>query len=232
VPAAIALAAMVKDDRAVIDALIEMSRGQPASLVPGLRSAEAGAVKATLRTLRGVGDATLSPELADALQQGDPDVRLEAIATLQAWGGEQAAQMLEPLLKDEDQRIRSVTVQALGRVRGTSALEALVRMISEKTFLARPLEEKRQAFAALAHAGGEAALPMLDRVLRERRWVHARKQNETRACAAHALGLVGTPAAAEILEPFRNDRSAIVRAACRTALDRIATDRKEEPENG
>jgi hypothetical protein len=209
-----------------------MSRGQPASLVVGLKSLEPGAVKAALRVLRKVADASFSAQLADALERGSQEVRLEAILTLEAWGGEQAAGMLGPLVKDEDQRVRSAAVQALGRVRGARAVEALARMISEKTFLVRPLEEKRQAFAALAHAGGEGALPMLGRVLRERRWVHAGKQNETRACAAHALGLVGTPAAAEILEPFRNDRAAIVRAACRTALDRIATGRKEEPENG
>ena len=232
VPAAIALAGMVKDDRTIIDALLEMSRGHPASLVAGLISPAPGAVKAALRVLREVADASFAPELAGALQQGSPDVRLEAVFTLQAWSGEQAAEMLEPLVEDGDQRVRSATVQALGRVRGARAVEVLARMICEKTFLARPLEEKRQAFAALAQAAGEAALPMLGRVLREKRWVHAGKQNETRACAAHALGLVGTPAAAEILAPFQDDRAAIVRAACRTALHRIATAKKAEPQNG
>lgn len=222
------LAGMVMDDRVVVGALLEMGKDHAESFVQSLRDPNPAAVSVALRMLGEVGDASITPQLRSPLQQSNVEIKLEAIRTLQKLRGQGALELLELVLSDEDPRVRRAAAQAVGCFPGTGAVDLLQQITSEKTFINKALEEKRVVFAALASAGGEGILPILASIVKKKYWFHAHQHNETRACAAYALGLIGTPGAAEVLEPFQDAGPAILRSACRTALSRIASGSKEK----
>jgi len=227
----VALAGMVMDDRTVVEALREMGKGHAHSFLRGLRDPNPAAVSVALRMLADVGDASITSQLRRPLLQSNADIRLEAIRTLEKLGGEGVLELLALVLNDQDPRVRRAAAQALGSFPGTRAVGLLEQITSEKSFINKPLDEKRVLFAALASAGGAGVVPMLAVVLKKGRWFRAAKHNETRACAAYALGLIGTPEATAALERFRDSGPAIVRSACRTALSRIVSSTKEEAGN-
>jgi len=227
---AITLTGMVADQQAMIDALVEMSRGHAERLVQPLQTPEAAVI--ALRVLREVGDPSIMPEFEALLRHGDARMKLETVYTVQKVQGRGAVQVLELAAKDEDARVRHAGTYVLGQFPGTETVELLKGLIFEKGFINKSLEEKRMVFSALAEAGGESVLPVLVDILSKRRWLHADRQNETRACAAYALGLIGTAGAARVLQAFQDTGAAVVRSACLTALTRIGSGQRNVRDNG
>ena len=80
------------------------------------------------------------------------------------------------------------------------------------------LSEKRVFFEAFATLGGESAVKRLNAILNVKRLLRRRDDPDTRACAAMALGIIGTPAALKALDRALNDKELIVRNAAEKAI--------------
>ena len=72
-----------------------------------------------------------------------------------------------------------------------------------------------EAFGALS---GDAGVPLLDKMLNERTFLGKREEPELRACAAMALGRIGTDKATQSLRKSVNEKDVIVRNAVSKAL--------------
>jgi HEAT repeat protein len=80
------------------------------------------------------------------------------------------------------------------------------------------LSEKMAFFEAYGAIAGPSAVKALGAMLEGRGLLRMKEPPETRACAAMALGLVGTPEARELLERAASDKEPIVRNAVKSAL--------------
>jgi HEAT repeat protein len=80
------------------------------------------------------------------------------------------------------------------------------------------LTEKMAFFEAYGSLVGEAGVASLDAMLNSGGFLKRRVDAETRACAALALGRIGTPAAREALEKATTAKDALVRNAVSRAL--------------
>jgi HEAT repeat protein len=73
-------------------------------------------------------------------------------------------------------------------------------------------------FEAYGALSGDAGVPLLDKILNERTFLGKREDPELRACAAMALGRIGTDKATESLRKSANEKEVIVRNAVSKAL--------------
>ena len=80
------------------------------------------------------------------------------------------------------------------------------------------LGEKKALTEAYGTLAGAAAVPVFDELLNARGFLGAREPADLRACAARALGAIGTPAALQALSRAGDAKDVIVRTAVSRAL--------------
>ena len=156
--------------------------------------------------------------LAGVIERATPEMRLLGVAALSEIGSPGALQVLERALADEDRDIRIATVKVLGTRHHVPALRGIEAHMKSKEIRETTLAEKMAFFEAYGLLCGDDGVPMLSDVLNNRRILGGREDNEIRACAAMALGKVGTDLAMAALEKALNDRDVLVRNAVSRAV--------------
>jgi hypothetical protein len=161
--------------------------------------------------------------LARMLEDESSTRRLCAAEALAAIGSAGAMQALERGLGDEHRDVRLVVARALGARRHRAAAPRLETAIREHAVRGADLTEKMVLFEAYGALCGDAGVPLLDRLLNGRSLIGRREDPEVRACAALALGRVGTATSAASLERARDERDPVVRNAVGRAMREAAT---------
>ncbi|HEX6574916.1 MAG TPA: HEAT repeat domain-containing protein [Gemmatimonadaceae bacterium] len=156
--------------------------------------------------------------LAGIIEHGTPEMRLAGVAALSDIGSPGALQVLERALADEDRDIRIATVKVLGSRNHDAALRAIEAHIKTKTFREGTLAEKMAFFETYGMLCGDKGVPMLSEILNTRKILGGREDGELRACAAMALGKIGTDEAMRALQKALADRDVIVRNAVSRAV--------------
>ena len=156
--------------------------------------------------------------LAGTLARGSPEMRLAGVAALSEIGSPGALQVLERALGDEDRDIRVATVKVLGSRHHVGALRGIEGHLRNKELREGTLAEKIAFFEAYGLLCGDDGVPMLSEILNNRRILGGREDNELRACAAMALGKVGTDLAMSALQKALADRDVLVRNAVSRAV--------------
>ncbi|MHB1312117.1 MAG: HEAT repeat domain-containing protein [Gemmatimonadaceae bacterium] len=166
-----------------------------------------------MRTAAGV------PALALALAQGDRDRRLAALSALSDIGSAGALQAMERALQDVDRDLRVGAARALMTRQYRPALAKVEAAVKGKELREADRTERLAFFELYGALCGDAGVPFLDGILNAKAGLFARKEDpEVRACAAVALGRVGTAAARESLQRADGDKEVIVRNAVSRAL--------------
>ena len=158
------------------------------------------------------------PALARLLQQGDAPVRLGAVNALAEIGTPGAMQHLDRGLDDEDRDVRIAAVRALGNRNHRQAVQKIETAIGSRRLQGGDLTEKMAYFEAFGMLSGEAGVPLLDGFLNKKGLFGKREDGELRACAAMALGRIGTDSAFAALRKSANDKEILVRNAVSRAL--------------
>lgn len=155
------------------------------------------------------------------LTRRDAATRLVAVESLIALHDAQAMEGLQKALDDENREVRIAAARGLGALRYAPARKSLEKAIAGKALRDADLTEKLAFFKAYADLGGADAITLLDTLLNGRTGILGRRHSsELRACAATALGRIGTPAARACLERAGSDPDTIVRSAVARALRR------------
>lgn len=158
------------------------------------------------------------PALGKMLTVGEADMRVATVNALTEIGSPGAMQMLERALLDEDRDVRIVAVRALGARSSRSALPRIEAAIKGKELRESNLTEKMAFFEAFGLLSGDAGIPLLDGLLHSKGFMGKRDDSEVRACAAMALGKVGSAKALESLGRAANEKDVIVRNAVSRAI--------------
>jgi HEAT repeat protein len=85
------------------------------------------------------------------------------------------------------------------------------------------LTEKMACFEAYGAIAGASGLKPLSALLQPRGLLRMREASETRACAAIALGKIGSAEAREVLQRAAEDKDLVVRNAVSRALRESAS---------
>jgi HEAT repeats len=158
------------------------------------------------------------PALARLVGQSDADVRLAAVQALAEVGTPGALQQLERTIEDSSRDVRVATLRAFGARVHRPALARLETAIKGKRVGDADLTERMALFEAYGSLCGEAGIPLLDGLLNGKGFLGRREDPEVRACAAMALGRVGSTAALEALRRSSSDKEILVRNAVNRAL--------------
>jgi hypothetical protein len=156
--------------------------------------------------------------LAKVMQQPLVELRQAAAQALSEIGSAGALRLLETALNDEDRDVRISAVRAIG-VRGhRAALPRVETVVQGKSVKGADLTEKMAYFEAYGALARDAGIPPLDRLLNGRNFWGQRATPEIRACAARALGIIGSGDALACLRRATNERDPMVRSAINRAM--------------
>ncbi|HEY8833226.1 MAG TPA: HEAT repeat domain-containing protein [Gemmatimonadaceae bacterium] len=158
------------------------------------------------------------PALGKMLTVGEPEMRVAAVSALTEIGSPGAMQMLERALIDEDREVRIVAVRAIGARNARAALPRIEAAIKGKDLRESNLTEKMAFFEAFGAMCGEGGITLLDGILHAKGFMGKRDDSEFRACAAMALGKIGSPKAMEVLNKAAAEKDVIVRNAVSRAI--------------
>src|SRR4029079_14543984 len=161
--------------------------------------------------------------LARALAQGDAEMRLTTVQALSEIGSTGAMQQLERAIEDAERDVRGATARALAARVHRPVVGRLDAMIKDKKLLEADLTEKMAFFEAYGTMCGEGGVSLLDGYLNGKGLFGKRGDAEVRACAALALGRIGTEASVAALRRASSDRDVLVRNAVNKALRGAST---------
>jgi hypothetical protein len=161
--------------------------------------------------------------LAKVLADGDAQLRAAAVQALAEIASAGALKELERGLDDEDRDVRVSTVRALQARAYRPALPRLEAVVKGRAIREADLSEKMAVFEAYGSLCGDAGIAALDATLNGKSLFGRRDDGELRACAAVALGKVGSPAAMAVLQKAAGEKDVVVRNAVSRALRGTAT---------
>ncbi|MDQ6771061.1 MAG: HEAT repeat domain-containing protein [Gemmatimonadota bacterium] len=198
--------------------LLEVAGGRLASahsaeLIRLIGSDDEAVVMEAIRRASALKSPAAVPALGKLLTVGEADLRVAAVTALTDIGSAGAMQMLERALVDEDREVRIVAVRALGARNVRAALPRIEAAMKGKELRESNLTEKMAFFEAYGVLCGEAGISLLDGMLHAKGFIGKRDDSETRACAAMALGKIGTPKAMDSLNRAAGEKDILVRNA-------------------
>jgi hypothetical protein len=156
--------------------------------------------------------------LAKVLVEGTVPMRQQAVKALTDIGSPGALQALEKSIEDRDRDVRVAAVRTLGAKAYKGVFSRLDAAVKGKIVRDADLTEKMAFFEAYGAMCGDAGVPFLDNILNGKGMFGRREESELRACAAIALGRIGTRKAHDSLRRASDEKDIVVRNAITRAL--------------
>lgn len=162
------------------------------------------------------------PAVAELLKHELKKVRAAVVDALASIGTQAAMEQIERAIEDSERDVRLTAVRTVSQRGHKNAFHRVEAVVTGKTVRAMDLTEKSAFFEAYGRLGGAAGVQKLSEMLLAIGGFLKRGADpETRACAAMALGKIGTPEAKGILERAAQDKEALVKNAVNKALREI-----------
>jgi HEAT repeat protein len=159
------------------------------------------------------------PALARLLvESGDAPLRLAAVQALTQIDSPGAMQALERSIEDQDRDVRVAVCRALGAKAYRGVLPRIESRIKGKPIRTADLTERTALFEAYGSMCGDAGISYLDDLLNGKGMFGMREEPEIRACAAIALGRIGSRKAQDALRKAAGEKDIVVRNAITRAL--------------
>jgi HEAT repeat protein len=152
------------------------------------------------------------------LGDSDAALRLTAVQSLTDIGSAGALQALERSIEDSDRDVRVAAVRTLGAKAYRGVFNRLDGLVKGKTVRDADLTEKMAFFEAYGALCGEGGIAFLDGLLNGKGMFGKREDPELRACAAIALGRIGTAKAQASLRQAVAEKDVVVRNAVNRAM--------------
>jgi hypothetical protein len=159
------------------------------------------------------------PGLGSVLADGPDEVRRAAAQALAAIASPGAFKQLERGLEDPDRDVRIAAVRSLGAAGQRGALPYIESAVTGRHLAHADLSERTAFFEAYGLLAGQAGIDTLRGMLVVKGGLLKKKVDpQIRACAAMALGKIGSPEARDILNEASSDKEPLVRTAVNRAL--------------
>ncbi len=200
--------------RAAIEGL---GRAHPQILLELLKSDDETVVIGSARLVGQIALTQAVSSVASLLEHRSAGARRAAVEALVLIKSGAALDALQKALEDSEREVRIAAARGLGSLRYQPARSRLEEVLQGKIVRDADLTEKIAFFEAFGAVANAESVAMLDKLLNGKSLL--RKQSpELRACAAMALGKVGTPASRASLERASDDTNPMVRNAVVKAM--------------
>ena len=160
----------------------------------------------------------VAPRLTELLYHPAPEVRKAAVDTVLALKATTLASNLHDILLDPESDVRVAAARVLQALRARGAAGRLKEILQSKEIRGADLTEQIAMFEAYGAVEDPQAVSFLDKYLNGKGFLGRREPSEIRACAALALGKVGSTEAQASLRKAATDDDAVVRNAVGRAM--------------
>jgi hypothetical protein len=199
------------------DAMEGLARDHGGNLAALLDDADAEVVRGAARLAGRLALVEATKPLVALLSRPDAVLRRVTVDALVGIRNAAALAALQKALEDEDREVRIAAARGLAALRYGPARPRLEELLESRVVRDADLTEKIAFFEAYGSVATEASVVMLDRMLNGRRLL-GKQSPEMRACAAMALGRVGSPAARDALQRASAETNPVIRNAVMKAL--------------
>lgn len=214
----------VRARKHIIDALTMLGKKDIQAIARGLEDQRWYLVRNIIYILRKIGDRRATEFLLRSVRHGDIRVRKEAIKALGEMGGKDAIQTVRECLDDADGEVRVAAAKAFGAIGTEVAKRILLEKISNKMFRDRDFNEKKTFYEVLVRWKDQMVFDFLIATLRKKSFFGRAKNEESRACAAFALGLLGRKDALTELYSARDSSNDFLRDFVHAAIRKLEHD--------
>ncbi|MBK7907856.1 MAG: HEAT repeat domain-containing protein [Gemmatimonadetes bacterium] len=207
--------------RPLLEASAErLAQSNTGELVRLVKDAKPAVAREAIRRAGAMRTAAAVPSLGEVLGSGaERPLRAAAVTALTEIGTPGALSALETALNDEDRDIRIATIRALMARTHRPALAKVDALVKGKGVKDADRTERIALFELYGTICGDGGITFLDGLLNAKGGLFARKEDpELRACAALALGRIGSAASRAVLEKAVGEKEVIVKSAVSRAL--------------
>ncbi len=201
--------------RAAADRLAQESS---AELVRLIASDELSVASEAVRRSAQLRAQSAVPALRGLLERDDRALRVLAAQALAEIATPAALQALAGLVEADSRDLRLVALRAMSARGYRGALPQLEALVRGKRLRDRDLTEQMAVFDAYGALCGDEGVALLDSLLNGKSLIGRRAESTVRACAAIALGRVGSGRAQAVLRRATGEREAVVRTAIQRAM--------------
>ena len=202
----------------ICQGLETLAQDQASRLIRPIESASEREARDLVAVLGKLGDENVPELLKACMKNTFKTVRGEAVQALRNVGNAKAKKVLMECLGDKDPDISSAAAESLESIADGDDVKPLCDIVRKKTFHARSYREKKALLSILGNVESEECLQILEVLLKKKVVLLRRRYDETRVCAALALGPKHSDAAYDILDKFSRDSSYHIKSACTLAL--------------
>ncbi|MGI9627246.1 MAG: HEAT repeat domain-containing protein [Longimicrobiales bacterium] len=167
------------------------------------------------------------PAVGQLMRHKDGRVRLACLEVMVRLKASTLYSHIEGALTDKERSVRIAGAKAARILKYQPASGWLKTAVEGRDIRSVELSEKMAFFQAYGLLGGAGAEEILDQFLNGRGFLGRKEDEELRACAAMALGLMSSERARSILLEARDEQSPMVRNAVRKALKPRTTKEKK-----
>ncbi|MCS6294445.1 MAG: HEAT repeat domain-containing protein, partial [Nitrospira sp.] len=205
----------------VSETLHTLARDHSEPLLRGLTDRRPVYVRNLLTIVAKWNNPTFAEAVEKLVRYPDAQVRKEAIRVFGLLKPNGNGARLILCLSDAEDSVRIAALKLLATGQYTAPFPQWTPILSDDTFLERPLSEKRGLYQAIRATCGDEAIPYWQGLFTEWAWTNRKKKEECAVLAAEALGKLATPAAIATLELGKKKGSAAVRQACTMAFSQL-----------
>jgi HEAT repeat protein len=201
-------------------AVQRIAAAHPDAVAKALGSENPAVVGATVRLAGRLKLPPTVPALGGLLiADQPPDLKVAVVEALASIGTPTAMQQLERAVEDGHRDVRVAAVRVLGGRRHRAALAPVEAAVLGRDLRSADLSEKTAFFEAYGMLAGPEGVHHLVPLLEAGGLFKKKTDPEIRACAAMALGKIGTAEAREALQTALRDKDPLVRNAAGRALE-------------
>ncbi len=218
----------IKGRMLIVDTLSIIGRLDLKTLAKGLHDTRWYVVRNIISIMGKIGDSGSIENLAELMSHPKERVRMECIRTISRIGGQNILPYLKNALNDSVSAIRIAAAKAIGNIKTEAAKKILLAELSKKDFLQHDFKEKKGFYRAIANWPDQETKAFLLTTLNKNFFWRRAQNNETRACAAYALGIIGDTAAIPSLKKASHSRNKLLRESSIFAMERLTTEDKKK----
>lgn len=181
----------IRARRIIMDVLGVLGRKNIAAITKGLHDSRWFVVRNTLHILGKINDPRSINTLGECVRHKDPRVRKEAYRALTPVRNPKALPYIRRGFLERDPSIRVIAAKAfLGFEESDVAMRIFMEEVQSKGFHGKDYSEKKEFFEVLSQWNRDEVKNYLLKTLRRKSLIARTRNDEIRACAAFAMGLM------------------------------------------
>jgi hypothetical protein len=211
----------IKGRHFIIDALVMLGQHDVKEVAKGLNDSKWYVVRNVVFILGKIASPETKGLLTKALSHSDVRVRKEAVITIGNFKSSDMVRHLAGSLNDSDKSIRTTAARMLGSIKTEDAKKVVFSELSGKQFMAREFTEKKEFYRVIANWQDPEVKDFLIKTLNKKKFFKKAKNDENRACAAYALGIMKDKDSIKSIEKASRSKNRILRELSTAALKKM-----------